>query len=146
MANALYDFGRNLFARGELHWKTGGDTFRAMLIDTDIYTPDLANDDYLADVPDAARVGNGGGSGYAQGAALGVIDPVAGICDASDTVITVVPAGGPYEAILIYKEGASENDSPLVALIDSAPGLPVTADGSDEQIVWDDGANKIFKL
>lgn len=39
-----------------------------------------------------------------------------------------------------------QTDSPLIAYIDTATGLPVTPNGGDITIAWDSGANKIFKL
>lgn len=37
-------------------------------------------------------------------------------------------------------------ESPLIAFIDTATGLPVTPNGGDITVAWDSGANKIFKL
>ncbi len=34
----------------------------------------------------------------------------------------------------------------LIAYIDTATGMPVTPNGGDITIAWDNGANKIFKL
>ena len=34
----------------------------------------------------------------------------------------------------------------VIAFIDTATGLPVTPNGGDITITWDNGANKIFKL
>lgn len=146
MANALYDKGRNSFAKGEIAWKSGGDTIRAMLVDSAVYTKDLANHDFLDDVPVGSRVSSAGGTDYDDGVALTLSDPVAGVCDAADITFTAVPTGGPYEYILIYKDGGSEAASRLIALIDTATGLPITANGGDIVITWDSGANKIFKL
>jgi len=50
MANALYDKGRNRFARGEIAWKaTGGDTIRACFLKDD-YAKDLAAHEYFSDL------------------------------------------------------------------------------------------------
>ena len=48
--------------------------------------------------------------------------------------------------MLIYKDTGDNATSPLIALIDSATGLPITPNGGDIIVVWDNGANKIFKL
>jgi len=37
-------------------------------------------------------------------------------------------------------------ESPLLAFLDSVTGLPVTPNGGDITVAWDNGANKIFKL
>jgi len=34
----------------------------------------------------------------------------------------------------------------LIAFIDTATNLPVTPNGGDIIVAWDNGANKIFKL
>lgn len=146
MANRLYDTGRNAFARGEIQWKVAGSVIRIMLIDSALYIPDFVNEVFLWTVAPAARVGDNGSSDYDKGALMTLIDPVGGICDAADTTILNIPAGGPYEYILIYKEGTSEFDSQLIALIDIAINLPVTTTGQDVLVSWDNGANKIFKL
>lgn len=146
MANALYDKGRNAFAKGDIAWKSGGDTIRAMLVDSAVYTKDLAAHDFLDDVPVGSRVSSAGATDFDDGVQLTLYDPVAGVCDAEDITFTAVPTGGPYEYILIYKEGTEAADSPLIALIDTATGLPITANGGDIVVTWDSGANKIFKL
>ena len=55
-------------------------------------------------------------------------------------------SGTSIEAIIIYKEGASDAASPLLAFIDTATGLPITPNTGDIIVNWDNGANKIFKL
>ena len=139
MANALYDKARNGFLRGDISWKSGGDVFRAYLVDIQGgtgYTVDLANDEFLSDIPALALV---------DYIALAPADPVAGVADAPDVTFLTV-TGAVCEAIVIVKWVTEAADSPLVAYIDTATGLPVTPNGGDIQVVWDAGANKIFKL
>ena len=139
MANALYDKARNGFLKGDISWKDGGDTFRAYLVDLEGgigYTPDLAADEFLSDIPAAALVAF---------IALAPADPVAGVADAPDVTFLAV-TGAVCEAIVIVKWVTEAADSPLIAYIDTATGLPVTPNGGDIQVVWDAGANKIFKL
>ena len=139
MANALFDKSRNGFLKGDISWKSGGDTFRAYLVDIQGgagYTVDLANDEFLSDIPAEALV---------SFIALAPVDPVAGVADAPDVTFLAV-SGGVCEAIVIVKWVTEAADSPLVAYIDTATGLPVTPNGGDIQVVWDAGANKIFKL
>lgn len=147
MANALYDKGRNHFAMGDILWKaTGGSVIRAFLVDSLDYTVDLANHEFLSSVPVAGRVGGtAGGTAYNSGIQLTLLDPVAGVCDANDITFPAV-TGDQSEYILIYKMGTSDADSLLIALIDTATGLPVTPSGGDILVAWDNGANKIFKL
>lgn len=148
MANALYDFGRNEFARAGIAWKaSGGDTIRCFLVDSASYTPDLNNHDYLDDVPSGARKGNNGGNTRADAPAITLSDPSAGVCDGGDITFTSVPTGGALEYLLIFMDdGVADSSSPLIALIDTATGLPVTPNGGDINVQWDNGANKIFKL
>jgi len=137
--NAVYDKARNAFLRGDISWKSGGDTFRAYLVDIQGgagYTVNLANDEFLDDIPPAALVSY---------IALAPADPAAGIADAPDVTFLAV-TGAVCEAIVIVKWVTEAADSPLVAYIDTATGLPVTPNTGDIQVTWDAGANKIFKL
>jgi hypothetical protein len=54
--------------------------------------------------------------------------------------------GSSVEALVIYKWTGDAATSPLIAYIDSAAGLPFTPAGVAQTVVWDNGANKIFKL
>jgi hypothetical protein len=149
MATGLFDSARNSFARGEILWKaTAGSVVRAFLIDADADAPNLATDDFLNDILTTARKGGtGGGTGRADGIQLTLLDPVAGVCDASDIVFPTVTGGVQCEGILLYvDDGAAEASSRLIAYIDNATGLPVTTNGADINVAWDNGANKIFKL
>ncbi len=137
MANALYDAGRNAFARGDIVWKaSGGSTIKAVLVDAADYTVNLSTHDNLDDVAAGARVGT---------ATLTLIDPSAGVCDAADTTFTSV-TGDQSEALVIYKDTGVESTSTLIAYIDTATGLPITPGGGNIVVTWDNGANKIFKL
>lgn len=135
MANALYDKARKAFADGDIDLLS--DTIKCVLIDAADYTVDLANHDFLDDVPSGARVGTP--------QTLGTKSTTAGVFDAADVTFSSV-TGDQCEGILIYKDTGTEGTSQLIAYIDSATGLPVTPNGGDIQIQWDSGANKIFKL
>ena len=135
MANALYDNGRKSFLAGELDWDA--DVIKTLLVDTALYAVDLANHDFLDDIPVGARV--------STGPALTGKTTVAGVADAADTTHPAV-SGATIEAVVIYEEEATEGTSRLIAYIDSATGLPVTPNGGDITIQWDVGVNKIFKL
>ena len=139
MVNAVYDKARNGFLRGDISWKSGGDTFRAYLVDIQGgtgYTVDLAADEFLSDIPALALISY---------IALAPADPAGGVADAPDVTFLAV-SGAVSEAIVIVKWVTEAADSPLVAYIDSATGLPVTPNSGDIGIAWDGGANKIFKL
>ncbi len=135
MANALYDKGRQKFLEGAIDWLT--DDIRAVLVDSADYTADLAAHEFLSDVPVGARVAT---SGNFTGKTS-----TAGVADAADVTFTAV-TGDPSEVLLIYKWTGSDATSPLIARIDTATGLPVTPNGGNINVVWDNGPNKIFKL
>jgi len=135
VANALYDFGRQGFLEGTIDWDT--DTIKIILIDAADYTKDLVNHDNLNDVPVAARV--------AISAALAGKTVAAGVADANNVTWSAV-SGDQSEQIIGYKDSGVESTSRLIFNIDTATGLPVTPNGGDITVQWDDGANKIFKL
>jgi len=134
MANALYNKGRNAFLTKAIDWVN--DTIRVYLIDTDDYTVDLANHQYLSSVAAGARVA------YQALASKTAVD---GVADAADTVLSSV-SGDPCEALILCMWSGVDTSSPLIAYIDTATGLPVIPNGGDITVTWDNGANKIFKL
>jgi hypothetical protein len=146
MSNALYDRGRNKFARGEILWKaSAGDTIRVCLLKDD-YSPSLSTHEFFSDLGSNV-VGNSGGTSRASCPQLTLADPSAGICNANNATITAVPgAAGLCSYIAIFKDSGVDGTSPLIALIDTATGLPVTPNGGDITLAWDTGTNKIFKL
>ncbi|GAF98380.1 unnamed protein product [marine sediment metagenome] len=134
MANALYDKGRDKFLNGDIDYTA--DTLRVYLIDTDDYTVDLVNHEFLSEVAAGSRVAY---------AVLAGKSTAAGVADATDTVLSSV-TGDQSEALLLCKYTGTDSTSALFGWIDTATGLPVTPNGGDITITWDDGANKIFKL
>ena len=135
MANALYGLGREGFLAGDIDWD--GDDIRVILVDTADYTVNIDVHNDLADVPAGARVAVSG--------ALTSKTVTLGVADAADVTFTSV-TGDPSEALVIYQHTGVESTSRLIAYIDTATGLPVTPNGGDITVTWDNGANKIFKL
>lgn len=135
MANALYDLGREGFLAGDIDWDD--DNIKVALIDTADYTVDLATHNDLADVAGAAIVATSGN--------LASKTTTAGVADAADITFTAV-TGDVSEALIIYQDTGVAATSRLIAYIDTATGLPVTPNGGDITVAWDNGANKIFKL
>lgn len=135
MANALYDKGREKFAIAQLDWSSH--TIKAQLVDTGAYTVNLAAHEFLSDIPAGARIGSA--------VTLGSKTYTAGACDAADSTFTAV-SGPTIEAIVIYRDTGVEGTSALIAYIDAATGLPITPNGGDIIVAWDNAANKIFKL
>ena len=135
MANALFDKARQRFLEGQFNWNT--DTIKAVLVDTGTYTPNLSAHEYLADVGAGARIATSG--------AFTGKSTTGGAADANDITFTSV-TGASIEAIIIYKDTGVDATSPLIAYIDTATGLPITPNGGDIIVTWDNGPNKIFKL
>lgn len=135
MANTLYDKGRERFLTAALNWST--DTIKAFLIDTGAYTANFSTHEFLSDVAGAARI--------AGPITLVSKTTTGGAADAGDTTFTSV-SGTSIEAIILYKDTGVEGTSPLIAYIDTATGLPITPNGGDIIVTWDNGTNKIFKL
>ena len=133
MASGLYDAGREGFLNGTVDWDT--DTIKMVLVDTGVYTVNLATHDFFDDVS--------GVVGTAQ--TLGSKTTTAGVADAADVTYTAV-TGATVEALIIYKDTGSAATSKLIAYIDTGTGLPVTPNGGDITVQFDNGANKIFKL
>jgi len=144
VANSLYDKGREGFLAGTISWSS--DTIRVFLIDSASYTPNLATDQYLSIVSEAARKGNNGSGSRTDAVILTSKTVLNGVADAADIIISAVTAGPALEYILIFKDSGDDSTSPLIALIDTATGLPITPTGADIKIEWPDTSNKIFKL
>lgn len=111
------------------------DVVKAALIDTAIYTYNAAHDFW--DDASAAVVGTP--------QTLAGKSITNGIFDAADVTFTSV-SGASVEAIILYKDTGVAGTSPLIAYIDVVTGLPVTPNGGNINITWDNGANKIFAL
>lgn len=136
MANALYDKGREGFLDGSIDWDT--DDIRAILVDTASYTVNLATHDNLDDVPGGARVGSA--------VQLTSKTVTAGVADAADLSFTGMVSAPSIEALVIYKHTGTESTSRLIAYIDTATGLPVSAGATQVDVSWSNTSNRIFKL
>ena len=135
MANYLYDRGRQGFLAGEIDWDA--DTIKLVLIDEADDTPSASGDNALSDRASLSRVATSG--------AFASKTTTAGVADAADVTLSTV-TGDQSESIDIYKDTGTESTSYLIANINSATGLPVTPNGGDIIVQWDNGSNKIFKL
>ncbi len=135
MANALFDKARQRFLEGQFNWNT--DTIKAVLVDTGTYTANLSAHEFLSDISGGARIATSG--------AFTGKTTTGGAADANDITFTSV-TGTSIEAIVLYKDTGTDATSPLIAFIDTATGLPITPNGGDIIVTWDNGANKIFKL
>ena len=135
MANTLYDYCRQRFLEAQINWMT--DTVKVILVSTSAYTPQTAVHQYLADIPVSARI--------AGPVTLTAKATTGGAADAADCTFTSV-SGATINAIVVYKDTGTEATSPLIAYIDTATGLPITPNGGDIIVTWDNGVNKIFRV
>ena len=135
MASAKYEHGNERFGSGDVDWVN--DPIQATLVNTSLYTVNLATDEYFADVPSGAVIDTITLAGKSN---------VKGVLDADDSVFPNVPSGAVAGALVLWKNTGFGNSSPLLAYIDNAPQFPVTGDGTDVIIAWDNGADKILKL
>jgi hypothetical protein len=135
MANALYDLARQAFLDGDLDWSAND--IKVYLIDTADYTVNLATDQFASIIAGAAKVAT---SGNLAGKTV-----TNGVADANDFTFTSV-TGDPCEAMVIWQDTGNQATSRLIAYIDTATGLPITPNGNNIDVIWDNGANRIFKL
>jgi hypothetical protein len=143
MANTLYDKGRELFLSGQLNWNTA--TIKCLLVDTSSghYTFSPTHPFYDSIVPASNKVAGPVTLVWSAGGGLPV---TGGAADADDVTFTAV-SGVSIEAIVIYQDkGTGDGSAPLIAYIDTATGLPITPNGGDIIVTWDNGVNKIFRL
>ncbi|WP_323947489.1 hypothetical protein [Aeromonas caviae] len=133
MANALYDKGREKFLTGTIN--ASADTLKCALI-KDTYAPTLGSDEFFSTL-----------SSHVVGTPQTLTSKTVtgGVLDAADVTFSAVPTAA-VKYCAIYKDTGSAATSPLIALFDTAAGLPVSTNGGDIIIAWDNGANKIFKL
>jgi hypothetical protein len=135
MANTLYDKGRQRFLEGQFNMLS--DTIKCILVDTGTYTPNFTAHEFLSDVSVSARV--------TTPVTMTSKATAGGAYDSADCTFVSV-SGASIEAIIIYKDTGTDATSPLIAYIDTATGLPITPNGGDIIVTWDNGTNKIFKV
>lgn len=149
MANTLYDYVRRLMLAKELGWATTAgaaiDTLKIALVKTGgaNYTFSATHQFFNTVSPHCA-VQNDGTTKCIQ-TLTNPVTTTAGAADADDVTFPTVQAGQIIGAIVIYKDTGVESTSPLIAFIDTATGLPITANGGDIICVFDSGTNRIFR-
>lgn len=135
MANAVYPKGLEGFLGGTIDWDT--DDVRVALVDAAVYTYSAAHQ-FMSSVV-------AGGATIARSAALGSKTVTNGVADAADVTLTAV-TGASVEIVIIFKHTGSDATAALILYIDTATGLPVTPNGGDITVQWDNGASKIFSI
>ena len=139
MANALYNKAKESFLSQNPSIDLDTDTIKVALV-TAAYTFNAA-DQFL-----------GSGAGTVGNARVGTDQTLAsktvtdGVFDAADVTFTAV-TGAQVVAYVLYKDTGSAATSPLIGYFDTAAsGLPVTPNGGNISIAFDNGTNKIFKI
>lgn len=136
MANAIYPKYKEAILQSSSNSNMSSGTVKVALVDTNDYTYSASHDMY--DDVSAAVVGTP--------VEIGSKTFTDGVFDGADVTLTSV-SGDQSEALVIYIDTGTPSTSRLVAYIDTGvTGLPVTPNGGDITITWDNGANKIFKL
>ena len=135
MANTLFSNARQMFLEAQINWLT--DTIKCILVDAGSYTVQVDTHKVLSDISSSARI--------AGPVTLTAKTTASGAADAADCTFTSV-SGASIEAIVIYKDTGTESTSPLIAWIDTATGLPITPNGGDIIVTWDNGTNRIFRV
>lgn len=133
MANALYPLAVKKFAQGQLAW--GGDIRVACVASG--YVANLSVDEFYSSC-----------SAYVVGSPVsmtGLSVASDGICDGNDVTFPSL-SGNTVTQIVIYKWVTSNSDSPLICYFDSMSGLSFEPNGTDVQLTWDNGDDKIFRL
>lgn len=133
MANSLYNFGRQSFLDGTVNWMT--DTIQVSLV-VNSYSPNLGSDQYLSDI----------GNNIIATQTLLSKTSANGTAGGGNMIFPAVMTGFNVFYLVIFKSTGVDSTSPLIALIDTASGLPITTTGADINIIWDAGINKIFTL
>lgn len=135
MTNALFDKGREGILDDSIAMSAA--TIKIALVRGYTFSAAHAN---LSDVTGA------GGAIVGTPIALSTKTFTAGVLDAADVTFPLVPTGAPIPCVIIYNDTGTASTSRLVAYIDQATGLPVTPNGNDVSVVFDNGVNHIFKL
>jgi len=142
MANALYDRARKLLLDSQLNWTT--DTIHCCLVEQGV-SPNLTSS--TASIADIATTNRNYGAAGAAGVALtNKASTAAGAADADDVTFTTV-SGTAIGAVVLYKRVSTTDDTqnPAILWLDTATGLPITPNGGDIIITWDNSTNRIFR-
>ena len=134
MANALYGKGKEHILNGDIDIDTA--TIKAILLSS-AYTPNLATHETISDVS-AYRLNTD--------QTLTGVTKTLGVVDANDVVFTAVTAGATAKYVALYKDSGVAGTSYLIALYDTITNFPVSTNGGNIEIKWDDGPNKLFAL
>lgn len=115
------------------------DPISAILIDTDLHTPNLSTDTTLADIPEAAILKEAILTGRVLSGAEFQADP-------TTFPSVALTDGAKADAVIIFYAADTEEESILCFMIDDAAEFPVTPDGSDIVVTWGEGSAVIHEF
>lgn len=138
MTNVVYPKYKEALLGGSANISLSSGTVKAALVDTGVTAYNAAHDFY--DDISSAVIGTPVALSSNKVVTNGIFD-----CDTNPSFTGLVSAPT-IEAIVVYIDTGTPATSRLVAFIDSATGLPVSAGATQVDVTWDNGANKIFAL
>ena len=137
MANGLFAAYRTLVLSAPPNLST--DAIKALFLDNADDTAVLATDDFMDDLVGAGRVPTEANAVALANKTLGTV--AAGVFDADNITFTAL-SGDPVEQLILYEDSGTESTSSLLAMWDTATGLPLTPNGGDVTVTWN--ASGIF--
>lgn len=137
MSNFVYSKTKEAILNGEVDFSAG--QFKLLLVNSSEYTPNQNSDQFVSDIPSAAKV-------YTTTSISNLTNNL-GTIDADDLSITL-PSNYAFEAMVLFKQGSSDQDSRLILYIDTAEGLPFvdTVEQTSMSIVWSNTSTKILSI
>jgi len=136
VANAVYVKAKQSLLNGQIN--TSSSNYKVLLLDTNIYTPNMSSDQYVSDIPPSAI--------KAVSENLNNVTSINGVLDADN--LDIQYDGSAFQAMVIYQVGSSNSNSRLIVYIDDSEGLPFTGSNSGLAITifWSNTISKIFSL
>lgn len=131
MANGLFASYRNVILTTGLN--TSSLTINGMFVDNADDTAVLATDDFIDDIASAARVPAEASCPALASKTQGTVGT--GVFDAADLTFTSL-TGDASEQLILYEDSGTESTSDLIAMWDTATGLPLTPNGGNVTVVW----------
>ena len=142
MANTLFNTAREGFLLGEIDWDAA--TIKVALVRG--YTLDQ-NDKFMSDITASGAIV------HATSAALGTKTGTSGTADAADITFTAVSANASGHTLIVYQASAvtggadvASTAQRVIAHLDTGTLLPITPNGGDIIVAWDNNSNRIFTL
>lgn len=136
MANFIYKKAKEAMLNGQID--VDSTNLKILFVNTSNYSASQNTNQFLSDIPSNARV-------YTSS----VLDNVStnlGVLDADD--IAIIHDGSPFQAIILYQNGSTDQNSRLISFIDTSEGLPFggISESVSLSIQWDNSSTKIITI